>query len=301
MRACGTLVAPGVGRTRKSRARRRAPGHPGVRNAGREPPPPSPMPSTATTPDLCTIPLRERPLVPTLLAGYLAVWVWAAVHPVDRAEWWLEQLLPAGWLLFLVLAWRKRLIRLSDASCVALALFLVLHAVGARYGYEATPAGAWLSEWVGTARNPYDRLVHGAFGVCLGYVARETWLRFGQFPRFVRAWASVHAGVAVLAASAAYEILEWGVARLFAPGLGSAFVGAQGDVWDAPADMAMAAAGVAAGLALTELAHRFAYRGPRRAAVGVAPRMALRGDARVYDHGPRRPRHAARIRTPATG
>ena len=246
------------------------------------------MPTTATSPDLRDVPLRARPLVPWLLTLYGAVWVWAAARPLDRAEWWLEQLIPAGWLLFLGLAWRKRLVRLSDASCAALAVFLALHAVGARYGYEATPAGAWLAERTGAARNPFDRVVHFAFGLLLGYVARELWLRFGAFPRFARAWASAHAWAAVLAASALYEILEWGAARLFAPGLGSAFVGAQGDVWDAPADMAMAALGAAAGLALAEAAHR-------------ALAAALPARAGVYESVAAARRHATRIRTPATG
>jgi putative membrane protein len=245
------------------------------------------MPTTATSPDLRDVPLRARPLVAWLLASYAAVWAWTAARPLDRAEWWLEQLLPAGWLLFLALAWRKRLLRLSDASCAALAVFLALHALGARYGYEATPAGAWLAERAGAARNPFDRVVHGAFGLCLGYVARELWLRFGRFPRFERAWASAHAWAGVLAASAVYEVLEWGAARLFAPGLGSAFVGAQGDVWDAPADMAMAALGAAAGLLLTEGAHRLLAALPARAG--------------VYESVDAARRHATRIRTPATG
>jgi putative membrane protein len=216
----------------------------------------------------------------------------------------LEQLLPAGWLLFLALAWRKRLVRLSDASYAALAVFLSLHAVGARYGYEATPAGAWLAERLGGgARNPYDRVVHLAFGVLLGYVGREVWLRFGRFTRFARAWASVHAWAAVLAASAAYEILEWGAARAFAPGLGSAFVGAQGDVWDAPTDMAMAALGAGAGLALTEVAHRARARLlARRAARRRAPAApALPAHVGVYEDVAAARRHATRIRNPATG
>ena len=259
------------------------------------------MPSTATSPDLRDVPLRERPLVPCLLMLYAAVWAWAAVGPPDRAEWWLEQLLPAGWLLFLALAWRPRLVRLSDASCAALAVFLALHAAGARYGYEAAPAGAWLADQLGTGfgagafggppRNPYDRVVHAAFGLCLGYVARELWLRAGGFGRHARLWASAHAGAAVLAASAAYEILEWSVARAFAPGVGSAFVGTQGDVWDAPADMAMAALGALLGLAGAEALHRVCAR--RRAALPAGSGVHQSVDA------PRR--HAARIRNSATG
>lgn len=266
--------------------------------------------TTATAPHARDVPLRARPLVGWLLAAYGAAWAWCAVRPLDRAEWALEQLLPAGWLLFLVLAWRKRLLRLSDASCVALAVFLVLHAVGARYGYEATPAGAWLAERAGGGpRNPYDRVVHLAFGVLLGYVGREVWLHFGAFPRFARAWASVHALSGVLAASALYEVLEWGAARLFAPGLGSAFVGAQGDVWDAPADMAMAGAGAAAALALVEVAHRARARTRSRTEARAAARAAARSadaapalpaGAGVYQPVGGARRHATRIRNPAT-
>lgn len=270
------------------------------------------MPSTATSPDLRDAPLRARPLVPCLLALYAAVWAWAAVGPPDRAEWWLEQLLPAGWLLFLALGWRARLVRLSDASCAALAVFLALHAAGARYGYEAAPAGAWLADRLGTGagafggafggprRNPYDRVVHAAFGLCLGYVARELWLRFGGFGRRARLWASAHAAAAVLAASAAYEVLEWGAARALAPGVGSAFVGTQGDVWDAPADMAMAALGALVGLAGAEALHR--VRARRRARRARRMRgAALPAGSGVYQSVVATRRHAARIRNPATG
>jgi putative membrane protein len=267
--------------------------------------------TTATAPEPRDVPLRARPVLGALLAAYGTVWTWCAVAPLDRAEWALEQLLPAGWLLFLGLAWRKQLVRLSDASCAALAVFLALHAVGARYGYEATPAGAWLAAHTGggvdgvsgaaagaAVRNPYDRLVHLAFGVLLGYVGRELWLRFGRIGRFARAWASAHAWVAVLAASAVYEILEWGAARLFAPGLGSAFVGAQGDVWDAPADMAMAAFGATGGLALVEIAHRVRAARAARAAARAA---ALPAGGGVYQPVAAARRHGTRIRTPATG
>lgn len=249
--------------------------------------------STATSPDLRAVPLRRRPLVAVLAALYAVAWTWCAWHPVDRAEWALEQLLPAGWLLFLVLAWRARLVRLSDASYAAVALFLAAHALGARYAYEATPAGAWLARRLGAApgaRNPYDRVVHLAFGGLFGYVARELWLRFGGFGRWARAWASVHAGVAVLAASAVYEIFEWGAASLFAPALGAAFVGAQGDLWDAPADMGMAALGALVGLVLVEGAHRVRARA-----------AALPPNAGVYEPVAAARRHAPRIRTSATG
>ncbi len=52
----------------------------------------------------------------------------------------------------------------------------------------------------------------------------------------------------VLALSGAYEIIDWWVAVRVDPSAGLAFPGAQGDVWDAQKDMAVAAVGAAASL-----------------------------------------------------
>ena len=55
----------------------------------------------------------------------------------------------------------------------------------------------------------------------------------------------------VMTLSAGYELLEWGAARVVGPELGIAFVGAQGDIWDAQKDMALALAG-SCGVTATE-------------------------------------------------
>ncbi|MEW6041908.1 MAG: DUF2238 domain-containing protein, partial [Elusimicrobiota bacterium] len=41
----------------------------------------------------------------------------------------------------------------------------------------------------------------------------------------------------ILAAAAAYEIIEWLFAVLSDPQAGAAFLGSQGDIWDAQKDM----------------------------------------------------------------
>ena len=46
-----------------------------------------------------------------------------------------------------------------------------------------------------------------------------------------------------LAASAVYEIFEWLAATIIAPEAGVAFLGTQGDVWDAQKDMVLAGLG----------------------------------------------------------
>ena len=45
-----------------------------------------------------------------------------------------------------------------------------------------------------------------------------------------------------------YELIEWGAAEIFGGDLGVAYLGAQGDVWDAQKDMALAALGAVLGV-----------------------------------------------------
>jgi putative membrane protein len=57
-----------------------------------------------------------------------------------------------------------------------------------------------------------------------------------------------------LAVSAGYELFEWAYATLSSPQAAEAFVGSQGDPWDAQADMFMALCG--ATFAVLALARR---------------------------------------------
>jgi putative membrane protein len=54
---------------------------------------------------------------------------------------------------------------------------------------------------------------------------------------------SILSVAAVGAWSASYEILEWLVARVADPAAGTAYLGTQGDPWDAEKDMALAFTG----------------------------------------------------------
>ena len=46
-----------------------------------------------------------------------------------------------------------------------------------------------------------------------------------------------------MSSSASYELIEWAAAVVFGGDLGIAYVGAQGDPWDAQKDMSLAAVG----------------------------------------------------------
>ena len=54
-----------------------------------------------------------------------------------------------------------------------------------------------------------------------------------------------------MAASMFYELIEWAAAEVFGGDLGIAFVGAQGDVWDAQKDMSLATVGALIAMGVT--------------------------------------------------
>jgi putative membrane protein len=127
---------------------------------------------------------------------------------------------------------------------------MLLHVVGSHYTYSEVPFGITLQHWFGSERNMYDRLVHFSFGLLLVYPLREIFMRVAK-ARGV--WAYGFPLMLVLAFSATYEIIEWLVAARVDPAAGLAFLGAQGDVWDAQKDMVLAVIGAAITLLIVAL------------------------------------------------
>ncbi len=166
------------------------------------------------------------------------MWVVAAVAPVDRETWLLEN----GLVLVMVgvLAITHRRFAFSNLSYGLMFVFLLLHAMGAHYTYSAVPVGNWVRDLLGLERNPYDRLVHFSFGLLMGYPLREMTLRVVHVHRI---WGYLAPPIVVLAMGAMYEIIESWAARAVNPAVGLAYVGAQGDVWDGQKDMTMAFTG----------------------------------------------------------
>jgi putative membrane protein len=203
---------------------------------------PNDLPGVATT----ARGLRRYHLV--LLGSFLAVWIWAAIHPVHQKDWLLE-----NYLVFLSVPLIISLgfyFRLSNISYTLMTLFLVMHVVGSHYTYAEVPFGYTLQNWVGASRNLYDRLVHLSFGLLLAYPVREVFVRITQ-ARGV--WTYYLPVELTLAFSAIYEVIEWLVAEAVDPQAGLAFLGAQGDVWDAQKDMALAGLGSVVAMGITFL------------------------------------------------
>lgn len=198
-------------------------------------------------------------LVRALGGLFLLEFVWLAIAPASRTTWLLENLLVFALGLALFLGARR--FRLSPASCAQVLLFLSVHEIGAHYTYSNVPLdqfSAWLtgsdlSTALGWERNHFDRLVHLLYGLLLYYPVREFYLRVV----LVRgAWGYVLPLGFILSTSLLYELLEWGVAVLLGGDVALDYVGAQGDVWDAHKDMALAGLGALVSLLITLLASR---------------------------------------------
>jgi putative membrane protein len=178
------------------------------------------------------------------LAVFTVVWVALAFSPKDRADWFLENSLSFVAVPLVVLGYRR--FRFSDRAYVQGTIFLILHTIGAHWTYSEVPIGDWARDAFGLARNHYDRVVHFLFGVLMLRPIREVGFRGRPPGRFATFYFTV-AGVGLW--SLLYEVLEWAVATVVDPKAGTAYLGTQGDQWDAEKDMALAALGaVLAGL-----------------------------------------------------
>jgi putative membrane protein len=138
-----------------------------------------------------------------------------------------------------------RRFRFSNLSYALFTVFLSLHMIGAHYTYAETPIGFWLQNWLGLSRNHYDRIVHFSFGLLIVYPLREILLRKSG----VNSRRSYYLAVCcILAFSGFYEILEAIAAMIVSPELGAAFLGTQGDEWDAQKDSMLAFVGAIIGM-----------------------------------------------------
>lgn len=176
-----------------------------------------------------------------VLGGLLVV---SGVVAHDRPTWLLE-VLPVLIAVPILMATRRRfpLTGLLYGAIFVHALVLIL---GGTYTYARVPLGFWMAEWLDLQRNPYDKIGHFFQGFVPALVAREILVR-GAYIRGQRMLAFLVVCV-VLAISATYELIEWGVAVAIGQDA-DAFLGTQGDPWDTQSDMAMALIGACVALA----------------------------------------------------
>lgn len=193
---------------------------------------------------------RNGPVL-VMVIWLLLLWLVTAIEPFNRRDWFLENLLVFFYGGLLTVTWRR--FRFSVLSYLLFTVFMSLHLIGAHYTYAEVPFGFWLQDVLDLARNHYDRLVHFAFGLLIAYPLREWLLRVTGVRR---GWSYFMTVALVLAFSGFYEVMEGVVAMIVSPELGAAYLGTQGDEWDAHHDMFLALSGAVTAMVVTATVNR---------------------------------------------
>lgn len=182
--------------------------------------------------------LSDSKLLLLFIFIFCAIWINSFVATNDYENWWIENILTFLSIVFLIFTYKYY--RFSIGSYFFIILFLSLHVYGSKYTYADNVLGHWLKEILKLSRNPYDRIVHFSFGLLLYFPLNEFFNKWVKYPQTISNYFPV---VLILALSGGFEIIEWLVADIFFKEHGEAYLGTQGDVWDAQKDMVLAFVG----------------------------------------------------------
>ena len=185
---------------------------------------------------------------------FLLIFILMAVDPYDRKDWLLENLLTVVAVSVLVLTARR--FPLSRISYTLIFIFLCMHEIGSHYTYAEVPYDRWFesifgrtfNSFFGWERNHFDRLVHFNYGLLLAYPVFEVFHRIAHARGF---WAYFLPLDITMSTSMLYELIEWAAAIVFGGELGAAYLGTQGDIWDAHKDMGLASLGALIAMLVT--------------------------------------------------
>ena len=156
-------------------------------------------------------------------------------------RWALEVVPGLLGVLALIVTYKK--LRMSDLVYVCVFVHMLVLIYGGFYTYAHTPLGNWARDTFHLGRNHYDRVGHFALGFFPAMVTRELLLRTSPLKR--GGWLFFIVLSIVFAVGAFWELLEWWTTLLVAGDVGVAFLGSQGDVWDAQWDMFLVGIGAA--------------------------------------------------------
>jgi putative membrane protein len=196
-------------------------------------------------------PFSQNIWMKLFLVVFVCIWISTFLGTTDMSNWLLENTLVFLFLPFLFFTYKKY--QFSDTSYLLLCIYLCLHVYGSKYTYAENPFGYWLQDVFHSSRNHYDRIVHFSFGFLLAYPMREMFLRGLQYPKWVAWLLPIEITLSI---SGFYELIEWAVADVFFKAQGDAYLGTQGDIWDAQKDIFLAFSGAILATTIVTLVKR---------------------------------------------
>lgn len=157
--------------------------------------------------------------------------VLSGIRPASTTVWLTEMFWAWGLVAILAIAWRW--MRFSTTAYLCLFAWSILQTIGAHWTFENVPMD-WLMSPLGLVRNPYDRIAHFTVGFFALPLAELYWRKGYASSRFSAAFFAVMSTVAM---AGLWELVEWQYAVIDGGEAGAAFLGSQGDEWDAQKDI----------------------------------------------------------------
>lgn len=168
-----------------------------------------------------------------LLFLFITLTCWSAINPHDIQVWWTEMSIALLLVGSLIISYRR--FPFSNTAYAILGFWCLMQVIGAHYTFELVPFDA-ITEFFGFERNHYDRVAH--FVVGMGGIAIAELLWRLRLVNGVTT-AAIFSVIFILAIAGFWELVEWIYAEIDGGDAGQAFLGSQGDEWDAHKDMVM--------------------------------------------------------------
>ena len=172
-----------------------------------------------------------------LYSIYILIWIILSINPKYPEDWLLENVLI--FIFFPFVIWMDKKYHYTFLSLLLLLIFTSLHSLGAHYTYAQMEYFNVITEFFDFERNHFDRSVHFLFGLLIFRILFEIIVLKTTSGKS----ALIFTFTLIVTISTTYEIFEWIVVVVLYPDLGIAFLGTQGDIWDAHKDVLVATIG----------------------------------------------------------
>lgn len=167
-----------------------------------------------------------------LMIGYAVLFLILAINPVDRMTWFVENL--TVWIILaVIIGLYLGGIVFSRIAYALMFVLIYLHTIGGHWTFALVPFD-WVTNFFGFSRNHFDRMAHFSVGFYAFAIAEWLWHKKLVANKFLLFTYPIFV-IATIAMS--YELIEWIYAATANPETGIAYLGSQGDIWDAQKDM----------------------------------------------------------------
>ncbi|MBT3277031.1 DUF2238 domain-containing protein [Candidatus Thioglobus sp.] len=181
-----------------------------------------------------------KSIAPMLFTVFIPFWLALAISPLYRDIWIAENIILITCLYFLITGYTR--FHFTNTSYYLIFSFCILQTIGAHYSYAEVPLGFWAADIFDLNRNHFDRLVHFAFGFLIVLPFKEVFARFATFANKKTEYFVLI--IIFIGIGECYEIIEWWYSILFEQDIQeNAFLGSQGDIWDAEKDVLLSGIG----------------------------------------------------------